>query len=117
MPSKSSALYPDPMCKRFAKHILKKPEADSFFADLAQAGKAEPEPEYAFAATPDVKDDPGMLRELLKVHCAAGHPHNRVLQRALRDRGAPPEVVELAGRFQCDQCLEQLEQTPHFGQQ
>ena len=58
-------------------------------------------------------DDPKLLQELLRMQCAAGHPHNRVLQRVLRDRGAAPEVVELAGRFRCDQCLEMLDQLPH----
>ena len=75
------------MCKRFAKHIMDPPTADSFVADLAVAGKAEPEREQEIMANETATDNPELLKELLRVHCAAGHPHNRVLQR-VRDRGS-----------------------------
>ena len=62
MPSRSSILSPDAMCKRFAQHIMEPPTADLFFADLGFAGKAEPEREEEIMANESSTDDPSWSR-------------------------------------------------------
>lgn len=46
------------------------------------------------------------LRMLEKLHRKTGHPSNAALSQCLKNRGAHPEVVQMALKHQCPECQE-----------
>ena len=86
------------------------PESDEAKVDRLlgpSVGDVEPEPSIA----PDEPDDEveeqtsRHLSLLRKVHQNLGHPSNSVLERMLRDAGAPQEVLQQCRTFECQACL------------
>ncbi|CAE7233664.1 RE1 [Symbiodinium sp. CCMP2592] len=76
-------------------------------------GKAEIQPAQAMTAeTQSKKEDELIMRQLYKLHSATGHGSVKTMIDALKRRGAPQKVLDVASRFVCSACQERKRPPP-----
>ena len=110
-----TALYPVKLCRLVVKIILGKGPGSSDAAAvmellLQHQGDASADETCdvfgtIFAEDAISAEQTQQVRVYLRrVHANSGHPSNLCLQKMLRDAKAHPEVIRLAGEFECDLC-------------
>ena len=115
----ATAYYPDRFANKAVEAMLAEESKHDMQADLAEvineeispSDKSDGEEEEATALVAiSEKERREIHRHLQSIHSGSGHCSNEALVRALKRKGARPEVIVEARRFTCPSCQETLKQ-------